>query len=92
MQSEYEIIRWVYLFIGLLVCYAEVRQALKLKKTGYSWVKWCLGAMGLYWFSYNLCLILGVHPRYPDLWGDVAGMLTLSFVAAGALLSLRRSR
>ena len=91
-QFGYFIIKLFYMFVGLLVCYAEIRQAIKLRKTGYAWVKWCLGFMGIYWFGYNLCLVLKLDIVYPELWNDVPGLLTLSLIAAGALLSLRRNR
>lgn len=92
MKLVMEILKYLIIAAGLMMAYAEMRQAVKLRKASYVWIKWALGFMGLYWAGYYLLsaagLIIGsthqVYVRGPLL-------LTIALVAAGALKSLRRN-
>ena len=86
----YEFMKWAIVVAALFMAYAEFGQALRYKR---SWYKWGLGTMGLYWAIYYIYFIIWSisDSYYSD--GRVfvrAGILiTLSLVAAGALLSLK---
>lgn len=97
MDVESSVILYIMKFaivaVALLMAYAEIRQALRLKGSGYAWVKWCLGIMGLYWAVYYLRSIIGFELGIThQIWVRSPLLLTLAFVAAGAILSLRRGR
>ena len=88
-----EIMKYFIVVVALIMAYAEIRQALKLKGSGYAWVKWCLGGAGIYWAVYYIRSILDLNlgPVH-QIWVRSPLLLTLAFVAAGAILSLRRGR
>ncbi len=88
-----EALRYFIVAVGLLMCYAEVRQALRLKHVNYAWVKWSLGVMGLYWsIYYFLSIIESNYLVGHQVFVRAPLLLTLSLVAAGAILSLKRGR
>lgn len=78
--------------VGLLMAYAEMRQALRLKNVPYAWVKWGLGIMGIYWAFYYTMSIVGSPLASHQIWVRSPLLLTLSLITAGAILSLKRGR
>jgi len=79
--------------VALLMAYAEIRQAIKIKGCGYAWVKWWLGVMGIYWAAYYTRSLFGVDLGMThQVWVRSPILLTLSLVAAGAIMSLRRNK
>ena len=88
-----EIMKYFIVIVSLIMAYAEMKQARRLKGSGYAWVKWCLGVAGLYWAVYYTRSIISLNlgPTH-QIWVRSPLLLTLAFVAAGAILSLRRGR
>lgn len=88
-----EVLRYFIVAVGLLMCYVEVRQALRLKHVNYAWVKWGLGVMGLYWAFYYLINIIESQLFVGhQIWVRSPLLLTLSLITAGEILSLKRGR
>ena len=87
------VMKFLIIIASLVMAYAEIRQAVRLRGSGYAWVKWALGVMGLYWAFYYTRSIIGVDIGLThQIWVRSPLLLTISFVAAGAILSLRRGR
>ena len=78
--------------VSLILTYAEIRQAIRLKGSGYAWIKWALGILGIYWaFYYTQSLVIpGGILNGHQIYVRSPLLLTLAFVAAGAIFSLRR--
>ena len=91
-----EITKYLIVIFALLMAYAEIRQAVRLKGTGYAWIKWCLGFAGIFWAGYYIQSILqslfdfGLPAHQIYVRGGI--LFTVAFVAAGALISLRRGK
>ena len=86
----YELEKLVIVIVGLLMAYAEWSQAIKYRR---SWVKWGLGAMGIYWsiyYTYSLIRTVFDMP-FPEhrIFVRAGVLLTISLVTSGAFLTLR---
>jgi hypothetical protein len=88
-----EAMKYGIILIGLVVAYAEIRQAVALKETNYWGIKAALGIMGIYWTLYYFRSVLNIVPG-PAHQIFVRGplLLTLSLIAAGAIMSLKRGK
>ena len=86
------ILKYCIVACGLLMAYAEVRQAIRLKGVSYAWVKWGLGLMGIYWSFYYFMSIIGKPLASHQVWVRSPLLLTLALVSAGAIMSLKRGR
>lgn len=89
VQLFYECMKVLIIIASLLMAYAEFGQAIKYRR---SWVKWGLGVMGLYWAAYYSYSIIRTIADFdfPDHRVFVRSglLLTISLVAAGALMTL----
>jgi hypothetical protein len=85
-----EIMKYGIVAVGLLVAYAELRQARMLIHTNYGWTKYGLGIMGLYWSAYYLRSILDIGIASHQIFVRGPLLLTLALIASGAIMSLRR--
>ena len=78
---------------SLMMSYAEFGQAIKYRK---SWVKWGLGAMGIFWAIYYTYSVIQQFTdiRLPSHQFVVRSgiLVTISLVAAGANMTLRAYR
>ena len=86
------IMKYLIVAASLLMAYAEFRQAISLKGKPYAWAKWALGAMGIYWAFYYVQSILGGLITSHQIWVRSPLLLTISLIAAGALMSVRRMK
>lgn len=85
------VMKYLIVAIALLMAYAEIRQAIRMKGVYGHWVKWGLGLMGLYWAFYYTRSIIGIELGMThQIWVRSPLLLTLALVAAGATISLRR--
>lgn len=87
----YELIKAMIIIAGIIMAYAEFSQAIIYKK---SWVKWGLGFIGIYWsIYYTYSLVQATMPglRLPShqIFVRSGILLTISFVAAGAIMTLK---
>ncbi len=87
----YELIKGMIIIAALIMAYAEFSQAIMYKK---SWIKWGLGFIGIYWAAYyTYSLIQSITPGLRLLAHQIfvrSGiLLTVSFVAAGAIMTLK---
>jgi len=90
MNVLYELEKGVIVIVALFMAYAEIAQARLYRR---SWVKWGLGFMGIYWAIYYLySIIQNIYDlRLPthQIFVRSGLLVTLSLVAAGAILTLR---
>lgn len=84
------VMKYFIVAAALIMAYAEVMQALKYRREPWSWVKWALGIMALYWAFYYLQSILGGIISSHQIWVRSPLLLTISLVGANAIMSLRR--
>lgn len=84
------VMKYCIVAVSLLMAYAEIRQAIRMKGVYGHWVKWALGLMGVYWAFYYTQSILGGLLSSHQIWVRSPLLLTLALVAAGATISLRR--
>lgn len=86
-----DVIKYLIVISSLIMAYAEIAQAVRLKGTSYAWIKWALGVMGLYWAGYYIRSILELQiGTTHQIWVRAPLLLTISFVASGAIMSLKR--
>ena len=86
------VMKYLIVAASLVMCYAEIMQAVKYRHQPWSWVKWALGGMALYWAFYYTQSILGGLLSSHQIWVRSPLLLTISLVAANAIMSLRRVR
>lgn len=84
------VMKYCIVAVSLLMAYAEIRQAIRMKGVYGRWVKWALGLMGIYWAFYYTQSIFGGLLASHQIWVRSPLLLTLALVAAGATISLRR--
>jgi len=93
-----EALKYMIVVAGGLMSYAEIRQAIRLSKikADYAWVKWGLGIMGAYWSLYYMFSIIrdifGISIYNHQVLVRSPLLVTISLVAAGAIMSLRRTK
>jgi len=89
----YELEQYVIVIVGLLMAYAEFKQAAKYHHT---WIKIGLGVMGLWWAAYYIYTILRVYFgwNFPEHRVFVRSgiLLTISLITSGAFITLRELR
>lgn len=87
----YELEKYAIVLVSLAMAWAEFAQYFKHRK---SWVKFMLGAMGLYWaayYSYSIYRSLLSVEASPTHQTFVRSgiLLTVALVAANAMMTLR---
>ena len=89
----YEWLKVAIIIASLLMAYAEFAQAALYRK---SWVKWGLGFVGIYWAAYYVYALVqaAFELRLPQhqIFVRSGILLTVSLVAAGALMTLKELR
>ena len=87
----FELLKVAIVIAAGIMAYAELAQAMIYKK---SWVKWGLGFVAIYWmvyYTYSLVQALIPDLRLPahQIFVRSGILLTISFVAAGAIMTLK---
>ena len=89
----YELLKISIIIASLIMAYAEFAQAAIYKR---SWVKWGLGMVALYWAAYYAYSLIRtfLDLRWPahQIFVRSGILLTVSLVAAGAMMTLRELR